>query len=128
MKKFLLCLLFTALFPAAVQAAEFVLNPDYIEDETKPWEEIAASLPPYPKDENLLEFSVSSATANKFMIEAALRKLFSVTPLSTRIVNVKGKAKSMGRKGGRVAGRTSSWKKVYITLPENQKIEKFEGV
>ncbi|OHD13412.1 MAG: 50S ribosomal protein L23 [Spirochaetes bacterium GWB1_48_6] len=71
---------------------------------------------------------VVDARANKIQIEAAVRKLFSVTPLSTRVVNVKGKAKSMGRKKGRVEGKTSSYKKAYITLPENQKIEKFEGV
>lgn len=71
---------------------------------------------------------VVDARVNKFMIEAAVRKLFSVTPISTRVVNVKGKAKSMGRRKGRSEGRTSNFKKVYITLAENQKIEKFEGV
>jgi hypothetical protein len=70
MKRILMHLLFFALFPVAVQAGGYVLNPDYIEDETKPWEEIAASLPPYPKTENLLVFSVSSATPNKFMIDS----------------------------------------------------------
>lgn len=46
------------------------LNPDFVED-TTPWEEIAASLPAYPKNENLAPFNVSSATNNKFMIDTA---------------------------------------------------------
>lgn len=45
-------------------------NPNYVED-TTPWKEFAASLPAYPKNENLIPFDVSSATANKFMIDAA---------------------------------------------------------
>ena len=44
------------------------LNPDFVED-TTPWEEVAASLPPYPKDENLVPVNVSSATSNKYMID-----------------------------------------------------------
>lgn len=74
MKKLLLLLL----IPFSVMAAgPHVLHPSYepnsgfIEDDTRPWEEIAAALPPYPKNETLIEFSVSSATANKFMVDAA---------------------------------------------------------
>jgi hypothetical protein len=61
--------LFLALFCGQAAAAE-VLNPDFVED-TKPWEEIAASLPAYPKNDNLVAFNVSSATSNTFMIDAA---------------------------------------------------------
>lgn len=49
---------------------DLTLNSNYEEDST-PWEEIASSLPPYPSNENLLLFKVSSATANTFMIDAA---------------------------------------------------------
>lgn len=70
--------LFLLLFPLLAHAdGPHVLNPSYVqnsnfvEDETKPWEEVAANLPPYPKEENLVEFSVSSATANKYMIDLA---------------------------------------------------------
>lgn len=62
---------------------------------------------------------------NKYQVSLAVRALFSVTPLSCRIANVRGKAKSMGR---RSSGFTSSWKKAYVTLAENQSIEKIEGV
>jgi hypothetical protein len=40
-------------------------------DEEKPWAEIEAQLPPYPKEENLLPLFVSAATDNKFFVDAA---------------------------------------------------------
>ncbi len=46
------------------------INENYVED-TTPWEEIAVTLPAYPKDGDLVPFDVSSATGNKFMIDAA---------------------------------------------------------
>ncbi len=58
------------LAPALGMAKTQYLNPDFVED-TKPWVEIVSQLPPYPKNANLIEFNVSSATANKFMIDAA---------------------------------------------------------
>lgn len=58
------------LLPAVCLGKTEYLNPDFEED-TTPWEEKAASLPAYPKTENLVRFDVSSATANKFMIDTA---------------------------------------------------------
>lgn len=64
------------LLPAVCLGKNTVPNPDlminqnYVEDTTA-WEEIAASLPAYPKNENLVAFEVSSATSNKFMIDTA---------------------------------------------------------
>ena len=37
----------------------------------KPWVELSAKLPPYPKAENLIEFDVSSATRNRHFIDTA---------------------------------------------------------
>ncbi len=73
MKKIFLLLL----IPFAVMAdGPHVLNPSYEQgssfvDDSKPWEELVASLPAYPRNENLVEFNVSSATPNKFMIDTA---------------------------------------------------------
>lgn len=39
-------------------------------EQDKPWVEVAAQLPPYPKAENLIPFDVSSATNNKFFVDA----------------------------------------------------------
>ncbi|MCA1978795.1 MAG: CNP1-like family protein [Thiobacillus sp.] len=44
---------------------------DYEFEQDKPWVETAAQLPPYPKAENLLPFDVSSATRNRFLVDAA---------------------------------------------------------
>ncbi|HEY9098506.1 MAG TPA: CNP1-like family protein [Thiobacillus sp.] len=43
---------------------------EYEFDQDKPWVETATKLPAYPKDENLIPFSVSSATRNKHFIDA----------------------------------------------------------
>lgn len=66
--KFLPALLLV--LPALCFGKAEVLNPNFVED-TTPWEEIAVQLPPYPKDQNLVPFEVSSATSNKFMIDTA---------------------------------------------------------
>jgi hypothetical protein len=39
-------------------------------DQDKPWAEVAVKLPPYPRDENLIPFSVSSATRNAYFVDA----------------------------------------------------------
>ncbi|WP_324778531.1 CNP1-like family protein [Thiobacillus sedimenti] len=58
----LLCL------PLAAHAAWIDIEHDFSDD--KPWSEVAAKLPPYPKDANLLPFNVSSATSNRFFVDA----------------------------------------------------------
>jgi len=66
--------------------------------------------------------------ANKHEIRDAVEKLFGVKTLACAVVNVRGKQKTMGMRGGkRASGLTSSWKKAYVTLAENQKIDLFEG-
>jgi hypothetical protein len=39
------------------------------DDEAKVWKEVQASIPPYPKVENLIPFVVSAATRNKYFID-----------------------------------------------------------
>jgi hypothetical protein len=43
---------------------------DHEFDQDKSWSEVAVQLPPYPKDENLIPFSVSSATRNAYFVDA----------------------------------------------------------
>ena len=59
----LLCL------PLAVHAEWGAFEHEYEQD--KPWAEVAAQLPAYPKAENLLPFTVSSATRHRYFIDAA---------------------------------------------------------
>jgi hypothetical protein len=39
------------------------------DDDAKAWKEVQASIPPYPKAENLVPFVVSAATRNKYFID-----------------------------------------------------------
>lgn len=59
----LLCL------PVAAHAQWMEFEREFEQD--KPWVEVAAQLPPYPKTENLIPFDVSSATSNRFFVDAA---------------------------------------------------------
>ncbi len=44
---------------------------DFEFENEKPWVELSAQLPPYPKAENLVEFNVSSATRNRHFVDTA---------------------------------------------------------
>ena len=61
--------------------------------------------------------------ANKIEILRAVQKLFDVHPLKCNIVNVKPKPKRVRYK----LGKTASWKKAIITLPQEETISIFEG-
>jgi large subunit ribosomal protein L23 len=66
--------------------------------------------------------------ANKNQIRDAVEKLFNVKTTACAVVNVRGKEKTMGMRGGkRASGFTARRKKAYVTLAENQKIDIFEG-
>lgn len=66
MRKNLILLL---LLPCLASAAEWGQFEFEFENE-KPWSELQAQLPAYPKQENLLPFFVSAATDNQFYIDA----------------------------------------------------------
>ncbi|KAB2318782.1 hypothetical protein F8A86_10465 [Betaproteobacteria bacterium SCN1] len=59
----LLCL------PFAVQAEWLDFDREF--EAEKPWVEMAAQLPAYPRAENLVPFDVSSATRNRFFVDTA---------------------------------------------------------
>lgn len=67
---------------------------------------------------------VVNADANKIEIKNAVEKLFNVTVLNVNTINVKGKAKRMGKH----VGRTSDKKKAIVTLQDGDKIEIFESM
>ena len=69
--------------------------------------------------------------ANKIQIKAAIEELYKkekVTVMSVNVLTSKAKEKRRGTKRGRIAGRTSAWRKAIVTLAPGQKIEFFEGV
>ena len=63
--------------------------------------------------------------ANKYQIADAVRELFKVDVAKVNTINVRGKAKRMGR----YEGYTASWKKAIVTLTADSKpIEFFGGL
>ena len=63
-------------------------------------------------------------SANKIQIRKAIEQIFKVKVLSVNTMNVPSKPKRMGA----FLGKTRSWKKAIVALPEGQRIEFFEGV
>lgn len=55
--------------------------------------------------------------ANKIEIRQAVERLFDVKVASVKTANMRGKKKRVGIKS---MGRTSDWKKAYITLSEGE--------
>ena len=67
MKTIFLLLLLAVPLTASAEWGKF----EYEFDEEKPWAEIEAQLPSYPKEESLLPFFVSAATDNRFFVDAS---------------------------------------------------------
>jgi large subunit ribosomal protein L23 len=72
--------------------------------------------------------------ANKHQIREAVEKLFTTPegqPIQVTAVNtvsIHGKVKRFRAFGKASAGRTSGYKKAYVTVAEGQSIQIFEGV
>lgn len=62
-------------------------------------------------------------SANKLEIQRAIEVLFKVKVVQVRTLNIRGKAKRVGR----FEGRTAGWKKAIATLAPGQTIEIAEG-
>ena len=68
------------------------------------------------ESEGIVVFKVARDD-NKIEIKQAVENLFDVKVGTVRTVNVHGKKRRVGAKS---VGRTSDWKKAYITLTEGQ--------
>ncbi len=75
MEKIIFLILSLTVFPAWGDTNDqliFGTSPENkFEDESKPLKEVQPQLPAYPKQENLVSFTVSSATANAYAIDSA---------------------------------------------------------
>ncbi len=60
--------------------------------------------------------------ANKIAIKEAAEKLFNIKIVKVHTANMHGKQKRLGK----YMGRTSDWKKAYVTLAEGQKLDFLE--
>lgn len=67
--------------------------------------------------------------SSKQSVAAAVKDQFKVSVENVNMTNIKGKAKRTIRRGGRpVYGRTSDFKKAYVTVKEGDSIPIFKAV
>ncbi|MDD2207413.1 MAG: 50S ribosomal protein L23 [Aminobacterium sp.] len=62
-------------------------------------------------------------SANKIQVKEAVQEVFKVKVKNVHIIRVHAKPKRMGV----FLGKTRSWKKAIVSLPEGERIEFFEG-
>jgi len=75
------------------------------------------------REENKYTFQVDKR-AKKTQIKEAVEKLFGVTVVGVRTINVPRKTKRRGRK--RVVVRTGGFKKAIVEIKKGERIEGFE--
>ena len=66
--------------------------------------------------------------ANKLQIKAAVEQLYNVTVAEVNTVNYHGKRKSRYTKAGMLQGRTNHYKKAYVTLAGEDKIDFYANI
>ena len=66
--------------------------------------------------------------ANKLEIKAAIEQKYGVTVDSVNTVNYNGKFKSRFTKAGVLTGRTNAFKKAYVTLEGEDKIDFYANI
>jgi len=75
---------------------------DFEFEQDKPWVEVAAQLPPYPKAGNLIPFSVSSATRNRHFVDAESISVGADKAIRyTVVIEAAGGAKNVSLEGMR---------------------------
>lgn len=79
-----------------------------------------ASIAASEKNEYVFEIATD---ATKSQVKDAVEYLFNTKVKCVRVVNVKSKPKRFGK----IEGRSKAWKKAYVTLHPDQKID-FTGV
>ena len=66
--------------------------------------------------------------ANKLEIKAAVEQMYNVTVADVNTVNYHGKRKSRYTKAGMLKGRTNHFKKAYVTLAGEDKIDFYANI
>ncbi|MBQ9310077.1 MAG: 50S ribosomal protein L23 [Bacteroidales bacterium] len=66
--------------------------------------------------------------ANKLQIKEAVEKLYGVSVADVNTVNYNGKRKSRYTKAGMLTGRTNHFKKAYVTLVGDDKIDFYANI
>ena len=76
---------------------------------------------------NRYGFDVSS-DANKLQIKEAVEKMYNVSVVSVNTMNYAGKRKSRYTKAGMLTGRMNHFKKAYVTLAGDDKIDFYSNI
>ena len=66
--------------------------------------------------------------ANKIQIKAAVEQMYNVSVADVNTVNYHGKKKSRYTKAGILRGRMNHFKKAYITLAGDDKIDFYSNI
>ena len=66
--------------------------------------------------------------ANKLQIKAAVEQLYNVTVADVNTVNYHGKREARYTKAGMLKGRTNHFKKAYVTLAGEDKIDFYANI
>lgn len=66
--------------------------------------------------------------ANKLQIKAAVEQFYNVTVADVNTANYHGKRKSRYTKAGMLKGRTNHYKKAYVTLAGEDKIDFYANI
>ena len=66
--------------------------------------------------------------ANKIQIKAAVEQMYSVSVADVNTVNYHGKKKSRYTKSGILRGRMNHFKKAYVTLAGDDKIDFYSNI
>ncbi len=67
-------------------------------------------------------------SANKIQIKAEVEQMYNVTVASVNTVNYNGKKKSRFTKAGLLRGRANHFKKAYVTLAGEDKIDFYANI
>ncbi|MBQ7221937.1 MAG: 50S ribosomal protein L23 [Bacteroidales bacterium] len=71
---------------------------------------------------------IVDSKANKIEIKQAVEQMYGVSVLDVNTVNYHGKAKSRYTKAGMLTGRTNHYKKAYVTLAADDKIDFYSNI
>ena len=66
--------------------------------------------------------------ANKLQIKSAVEQMYNVTVKDVNTINYHGKRKSRYTKAGMLTGRTNHYKKAYVTLEGEDKIDFYANI
>ena len=71
---------------------------------------------------------VVDRTANKVEIKKAVEQMYGVSVVDVNTVNYHGKRKSRYTKAGLLTGRANHYKKAYVTLAGEDKIDFYSNI